>query len=136
MDLSLQTVSNCRDRSLKIIQPKETFRLSTRNVILLYIFFSNLKLRDLTGKTSCRNLNIFSRIILLLLLLLLKPEAQAKVGKTKLFILAFATPQAPAPRKTEVNTTRGSNQRLTAPLYPSGVPVSNTVLGRSFHNRT
>ena len=57
-------------------------------------------------------------LLLLLLLLLLKPAAHAQVGKT---------PRAPAPQKTEDNTTQGSNQRLTAPLKPSSVPVSNTV---------
>ena len=40
---------------------------------------------------------------------------------------SFGTLQAPAPRKTEENTTQGSNQRLTAPLNPSSFPVSNSV---------
>ena len=52
-------------------------------------------------------------LLLLVLLLLLKPAAQAQVGKTKLFINCFATPQAPAPHKTE-KQTHMSNQRLTA----------------------
>ena len=40
------------------------------------------------------------------------------------------------PPKTEENATQGSNQRLTAPLNQSSIPVSNTALGRSFHSRT
>ena len=57
-------------------------------------------------------------MIPLLLVSLLKSAAQAKVGKTKLFISSFATPEAPVARKIEENTTQESNQRLTAPLNP------------------
>ena len=39
--------------------------------------------------------------------------------------LPDATPQAPARRKTEENTIQESNHRLTTPLNPSSVPVSN-----------
>ena len=55
-----------------------------------------------------------------LVLLLLKPAAPCQVGKTKSFI--FATPRAPAPRKTEKQTqgTQGKlRERLTAPLHTS-----------------
>ena len=52
--------------------------------------------------------------------------------RKKSFLFAFATPQAPAPRKTERDTTQGSNQRLTAPLNSSCGPVSNTVWGSHF----
>ena len=51
-----------------------------------------------------------------LLLSLLKPATQAQVWKTKLFINCFHNPQAPALRRTEENTTQGSNQRLTTTL--------------------
>ena len=68
---------------------------------------------------------VVDRLLLLLLLLLslLKPAAQAQEGKIKLFINCFRNPTTPAPRKTDENITQGSNQRLTAPLNPSSVPV-------------
>ena len=62
-----------------------------------------------------------------ILLLLLKPAPQTQVGKTKLVTNWWATSRAPAPPKTEKTTTQGSNQRLTAPLNLSSIPVSNTV---------
>ena len=65
-------------------------------------------------------------LLLLLLLLLLKPPAQAQVGKTKLFINCFRNPTSTGATEKE-NTTQGSNQRLTALLNPSSVPVSNSV---------
>ena len=67
-------------------------------------------------------------------LLLLKTAVQAQVGKIKLYINFYATLQAPAKRKTE-KQTKGSYQRLTAPLNPSNIPLSNIVQGRSFHTR-
>ena len=57
------------------------------------------KLSDLKFKYILIWMN--QRLILLLILLLLKPAAQAKVGKTKLFIIAFATRKTPMPQKTE-----------------------------------
>ena len=46
---------------------------------------------------------VTKRIVMTALLLLLKPGAQAQEGKTKLFYIIVATPQAPAGRKTEEN---------------------------------
>ena len=54
------------------------------------------------------------------LLLLFKPASHTQVGK-KLFINCFHNLQAPAPRKTEKNTTQGSNVWLNAHLNPSNV---------------
>ena len=44
----------------------------------------------------------------------------------------FRSPPSTCATKTEENTTQESNQRLTAPLNPSSVPVSNTVLEGHF----
>ena len=59
---------------------------------------------------------------------------QAKVGTPKLFFKLLSQPHKHLLHgKLKKSTTRGSNQRLTAPLNPSSVPVSNTVQGRSLH---
>ena len=48
------------------------------------------------------------------LLFLLKPAALAQVRKTIFLYIFYATPQAPAPWKTD-KQTQGSNQRLELP---------------------
>ena len=94
---------------------------------------------ELLGKPVCLNSSdhsiTHSMVTFLKLILLSKPAAQAQVWKTMLFISAFATSQAHAPRKIEENTIHGRNQRLTAPLNPSSFLVSNKVSGRSFTGR-
>ena len=69
-----------------------------------------------------RDLNKLLLLLLLLLLalLLLKPAAQPKWKKHNCLYIAFATPQAPTPRKTEKQAER-IKQRLTAPFNPSNV---------------
>ena len=53
-------------------------------------------------------------------------QHRPKREKQNCLYIAYATPQAPAPRKIE-KQTEGSNQILTAPVNPCNVPVSNTV---------
>ena len=59
--------------------------------------------------------------------MLIKTSSIWSCEKINCLQIAFATPQTPAPRKTQENTTQGSNQRLTAPFKPiqgSGVKHS------------
>ena len=62
---------------------------------------------------------------IIIIITIIKTNTIAPSGKNKnKIIIAYATPQAPAPCKTE-KQIQGSNQRLTAPLNPSNIPVSN-----------
>ena len=64
---------------------------------------------------------------IIIIITIIKTSTIGPSGKNKkLFIISYATPQAPAPCKTE-KQIQGSNQRLTAPLNPSNIPVSNSV---------
>ena len=60
------------------------------------------------------------------IIVIIKTSSTGPSGKKNCSWIAYATIQAPAPRKTD-NEIQGSNQRLIAPLNPSNVPVSNTV---------
>ena len=60
-------------------------------------------------------------------IIIVKTSTTGQSGKNKIVHQMLSQPQAPAARKTEENTTQGSNQRLTAPLNPSSVPMSNTM---------
>ena len=75
----------------------------------------------------CKGLTLaMSDAYIAFLLLLLKPAEQAQVGKTELFINWFRNPKSTYSTENWKKTQR-SKQRLTAPLNPSNVPVSNTV---------
>ena len=67
------------------------------------------------------------------IIIIIKPEAQAQVGKIKNVSKLLSKPHKHLRPGNQKNTTHGSNRRLTAPLNPSNVQVSNTVYGRSFH---
>ena len=55
------------------------------------------------------------RALLIIILLLLKPPAEAQVRETKCLLIAFATPQEPAPQKTEI-TQFGKQQMVDGTL--------------------
>ena len=58
------------------------------------------------------------------IIVIIKTSSTGPSGKSK---VAFTTPQAPASRKTEENTTHISNQRLIAPMNPAMVLATNTL---------
>ena len=59
----------------------------------------------------------------IIIILLLNQQHRSKWEKHSCLEIAFATSQARAPQKTEENTTKGSNQRMTAPSNSSSFPV-------------
>ena len=68
-------------------------------------------------------------IIIIIIIIIVKTSNTGQRRKNIFFLeVAFATTQAPVPRKTEENATQGSNHRLTAPLNPSSALVSNSVV--------
>ena len=109
--------------------------LASRATSEIRTYIRHLQKRKIWTYLQIKHLRMWKPRFFTFLLLQLKPSAQAQGGKQSLKN-AFATPQASLPRKTQENTTQGSNQRLAAPFNHSSVPVSNTVLGRSFHIRT
>ena len=76
----------------------------------------------------------FVDIIFIILIIFIKPAAHAQVGNTKLLISYFCKLTSILRHGNERKYNSG--KRLTAPLNPSCVPVSNIVKGRAFHIRT
>ena len=70
------------------------------------------------------------------LFIIIKTSSTGPSGKNKIVHKLLSQPHKHLTTENWRAPTQGSNQRLTAPLNPSSIPVSNTVLGRSFHNRT
>ena len=64
----------------------------------------------------------------IIIIIIMKTCSTGPSGKNEIDLkIACATLQAHVQRKQNENQTQGSNQRLTARLNPSNVPVSNTV---------
>ena len=63
---------------------------------------------------------------IIIIIIIIKTSSTGPSRKTKLFINCFRSPTSTCSMGKE-NATQGSNQRLTAPLNPSSVPVSYTV---------
>ena len=78
------------------------------NILIFYeIKYSHFK--------KLKHRNVFYLIISIIIIIIIKTSSTGPSGKNKiLYKIAYATPQAPEPRKTE-KQTQWSNQRLTAP---------------------
>ena len=68
-----------------------------------------------------------------LVVIIIKTIGTGTSGKIYIVYKLLSQPHKHVRHGKLKNTTQASNQRLTSPLNPSCVSVSNTMLGRQFH---